>query len=179
MFEARELALAGCFELSPIVRSDDRGRFVKTVHGSQFARLGLRADFVEQYHSTSRKDVLRGLHYQAPPAAHAKLVTCLVGRVFDAAVDLRPGSTTFGQAVHLVLEADKANLVYLPIGVAHGFWTLSAEAILLYNVTSEYAAASDAGVLWSSVDIPWPGTQPILSERDSLFPALGDLDTPF
>lgn len=171
--------LAGCFELQPRVLGDQRGRFIKTFHQGWFAEHGLRSDFTEQYYSVSQHKVLRGLHFQLPPHDHAKLVYCTAGRVFDVAVDLRRQSPTYGQFICIELSAEQGNMLYLESGFAHGFYTLSETATLIYNVTSVYAPAHDAGIRWDSVGIPWPDLTPILSERDQGFPALAEYQTPF
>lgn len=176
---ARDLGLVGCVALDLDPREDDRGRFWKIFRASALAARGLRTDFVEHYVSTSRRGVCRGLHFQTPPFDHAKLVTCLEGRIFDAFVDLRDGSPTFGRAAWLELDAARPEAVYLPAGVAHGFWTLSEVALVSYHVTSEYQPEHDHGVSWSSAGIPWPGDRPVLSARDAAFPELAAFRTPF
>lgn len=167
-----ETEIPGCIEIIAHIRGDERGRFVKTMHAEAFKAHGLRADFVEQYYSVSRKAVLRGLHFQKPPAHHAKLVYCVEGNVLDAAVDLRPGSPAFGRHALRELSGERANILYLPEGLAHGFYVLSASATLIYAVTSEYDSASDAGIRWDSAGIEWPDRNPIISQRDQQLPSL-------
>ncbi len=179
LFEKKKTGLLGCYEIQPLVRRDQRGCFVKIFHASTFRALGLATDFCESYYSVSQKNVIRGLHFQMPPHDHAKLVTCLEGRILDVAVYLRCGSPSYG-AYHLFsLEAEKGNMVYLPSGMAHGFCTLTDRAMMLYQVTSEYDAASDSGIRWDSVGIPWPVGQPILSERDQDFVTFDMFQSPF
>ena len=174
-----EAELPGCFELQPNVRGDARGCFVKTFHKTNFMKLQLPTEFKEEYYSVSRKGVLRGLHFQLPPMDHEKLVYCVVGKVLDVAVDLRKDSPTYGKYHLFTLDAEKGNMAYLPKGMAHGFYTLSETATMMYKVTSEYAPAQDSGILWNSVGIPWPDENPILSERDQKFVALKDFVSPF
>jgi dTDP-4-dehydrorhamnose 3,5-epimerase len=171
--------LPGVVELRPDVARDRRGTFVKTFHRDLFAEHGLRTDFVEEYYSVSHARVLRGLHFQLPPHDHAKLVYCAAGKVLDAALDLRRGSPAFGRHVLVELEADRGNCLYLPPGLAHGFYVLQAPAILVYNQTSVYARSHDAGVRWDSAGIPWPDADPILSDRDRGFPPLAEFPSPF
>lgn len=171
--------LPGCFELQALVRSDERGSFVKTFHAPTFAAAGLRTDFAEEFHSVSRRGVLRGLHFQLPPREHAKLVHCPHGEVFDVAVDLRRGSPTEGEALTLHLSAAQGNALYLPPGLAHGFQALSDEALVAYAVTSVHAPDLDAGIAWDSVGVDWPLPEPLVSERDRAFPALEDFRSPF
>lgn len=171
--------LEGCYELQPIVRVDLRGRFVKTFHCSEFEALGLPIEFKEEYYSVSNKGVLRGLHFQLPPMDHEKLVYCVEGKVLDVAVDLRRDSATYGKYHLFDLDSERGNMAYLPKGMAHGFYTLSETALMMYKVTSEYAPESDAGIRWDSVGIPWGVESPIMSERDKTFPPLAKFSTPF
>ena len=145
-----------------------------------FAEAGIAVRFVQDNHSFSRPiSVLRGLHFQTPPREHAKLVYCVQGSVLDVAVDLRVGSPTYGQHIEYTLSEDNAHMLYLPAGVAHGFYTLSPQALMMYKVTSTYAPENDSGILWSSIGIDWPDADPILSGRDRRFAALADFASPF
>ncbi len=164
--------IPGCMEIVSHVRSDGRGRFVKTFHAPWFAAQGLRTDFVEQYYSVSRRRVLRGMHFQKPPAEHAKLVYCLEGLVLDAVVDLRPASATFGKHVVRELSPESGNMLYVPEGFAHGFLVLSNSATLVYSVTSVYTPECDSGFHWQSAGIPWPDASPTVSNRDQHLPPL-------
>ena|SRR3989442_7954177 len=179
MFEIRQMPVAGCVELRPTMYQDERGRFVKTVHTDWFARHGLSADFREQFYSESRRDVVRGLHFQTPPHHQAKLVYCPHGAILDAVVDLRVGSATFQKHAAVRLDGQTGNMLYIPAGLAHGFLTLSESALVVYNVTSVHAPAHDSGILWNSAGIAWPVTSPIVSARDAAFPALADFSSPF
>lgn len=174
-----ETAIPGCFEIQPVVHRDHRGSFVKTFQESAFRKLGLEVSFKEDFYSVSRKGVLRGMHFQTPPFAQEKFVTCVAGEVLDIAVDLRAGSPTFGKHAAVRLSAEKGNGFYLPKGLAHGFLSLSEDAVVLYKVSEEYSPAHDTGVLWSSCGISWPLEQPVVSERDSKFPTLAAFRTPF
>lgn len=179
LFKIEDTLLTGCKLIKPRIHKDSRGFFVKTYHNEAFASLGLAGNFAEIYYSKSRKDVLRGMHFQLPPADHEKLVTCIAGRVLDVALDLRRNSPTYGKhfAVHLTDEEGK--MLYLPRGFAHGFLALSNEATLLYHVTSVYVPECDAGILWNSAGIDWGISTPILSERDRHFPPLAEFKSPF
>lgn len=181
MFELRATPIAGCHEIRPRLADDARGRFVKVFHRPAFEDLGLHADFVEDYYSVSRRGVLRGLHFQAPPADHAKLVYCPEGAVFDVVLDLRRGSPSYGRAQGFHLGAAHGNLLHLEPGLAHGFYVLSERAVMVYKTTAVHAPAQDGGVLWSSVDVDWPlvGGEPVVSARDQSFPALRDFSSPF
>lgn len=178
MVEMTETGLPGCLVLQPRVLEDARGRFVKTFHDGAFRALGLEANFVEQYYSHSHRGVVRGMHFQRPPAQHAKLVYCVQGEVFDVVLDLRRGSPTYGQARSVTLSARQGNAIYIPAGFAHGFCATS-DATLVYNVTSGYAPEHDSGVRWDSIGIDWPAGTPLVSPRDAVFAALADFDSPF
>jgi len=167
------------FEIISSIHEDQRGCFRKTFQDSVFRQLGMPVDFSEEYYSVSKKNVLRGLHFQLPPMDHEKIVYCPLGKVMDVVVDLRKKSDSFGQYQIFDLSAEKGNMIYIPKGFAHGFYTLSDEAIMMYKVTSLYSKEHDSGILWSSLGIPWPTTSPILSERDQSFLHLSDFDSPF
>ena len=174
-----ETPILGCFNIFPDERRDERGSFVKTLHKDLFIEHGLEHAFAEEYYSVSRQGVLRGLHFQLPPHQHAKLVYCIDGQVMDVVIDLRRDSPTYGQHAVFDLSAEEANILYIPQGLAHGFYTLSERATLIYKVTTVYAPESDAGILWNSAGIPWPDKNPLLSPRDRSFPMLADFDSPF
>lgn len=178
-FEKIDMPLDGCYEIKTIIRGDKRGSFVKIFHADIFAELGLMTDFKEEYFSTSVKNVLRGMHFQTPPADHIKLVCCVEGAVKDVVVDLRKNSATFGKHCIIELSAEKSNMLYIPKGLAHGFLTLSERATMLYNVTTVYSPEHDKGILWSSCGIDWQCDVPILSERDKKHPPLKEFDSPF
>jgi len=171
--------IGGCYEIFPTLHSDNRGSFVKTFQASVFQSHNLRTDFVEEFYSVSGEGVLRGLHFQTPPKDHAKLVYCLAGKAFDVAVDLRLGSPTYGQHHVFELSDEASNVVYMPSGIAHGFLSMSCETILIYKTTAEYSPIHDSGIRWDSLDIPWPKENPIVSERDSLFPPFDSFNSSF
>ncbi|UTG92333.1 dTDP-4-dehydrorhamnose 3,5-epimerase [Geobacter sulfurreducens] len=164
--EIRETAIPGCYEIIPKVFRDERGSFVKTFHHDTFAEHGLATDWKEEFYSISRKGVLRGLHFQLPPHDHAKLVYCTDGEVFDAVVDLRKESPTFGCCTTKELKSSTGNMLYIPSGLAHGFYVLSSSATLVYKTSSIHAPSHDTGIRWNSAGIPWPDNTPIVSERD-------------
>jgi dTDP-4-dehydrorhamnose 3,5-epimerase len=170
-------AIPGCFEIIPNVFTDDRGSFVKTFHRELFEQQGLEVEWREEYYSTSRKGVLRGLHFQLPPHDHAKLVYCTVGEVLDVVLDLRVGSPAYGTHEMRLINGTNAHMIYIPKGCAHGFYTVSEQVTMMYKVSTVYAPAHDAGVLWSSAGIPWPDDAPIMSERDKAFPMFAEFTT--
>lgn len=178
-FQIRSTALPGCLELLPRCQWDERGSFVKVFHRDAFAQFSLETEYPEAYYSHSRCGVIRGMHFQRPPAQHAKLVYCIQGRVQDAVVDLRVGSPTYRQHVTLELSAEAANLIYIPQGLAHGFCVLSDWATLVYQVSSQYAPDLDTGVLWNSAGISWATDQPIVSDRDAGHLPISEFASPF
>src|SRR6476659_9264314 len=127
-----ETQIPGCYEIQLPTFSDDRGRFVKPFCKSRFEELGLHADFVESFFTISERNVLRGMHFQLPPSDHAKLVYCIKGRILDVCLDLRVSSATFGRYSAIEISAEKNNAVYMPTGIAHGFWVQEAPAITMY-----------------------------------------------
>jgi len=178
-YEIIETKLPGCFEVLPRIYTDERGTFVKTFHEETFEKKGLETYFAEDYYSFSSNRVLRGLHFHLPPKDHVKLVYCVSGRVQDAVVDLRVGSPTFGEHQIFEVSAEKANMIYMPKGVAHGFYVESDSAIMMYKVTTAYSPDHDTGILWDSAHIQWPDKNPVISNRDSKFPAFSDFQSPF
>ena len=148
--------------------TDERGFFIESWNKRDFAAAGLNEDFVQDSHSRSSKNVLRGLHYQNMTAPMAKLVRCTRGAIYDVAVDLRSSSPTFGKWYGIELTEENKKLVLVPIGFAHGFATLSDLADVQYKQTNFYAPATEGTLLWNDpdVDIRWPIDTPILSKRD-------------
>ena len=179
MFSVQHTSIPGVILLTPQIKPDSRGSFVKTVHADFFKQHGMRSDFVEQYYTISGQNVIRGMHFQKPPADHAKLVTCISGQILDVVVDLRVGSPTYRQCLSFELTANVGALVYIPIGCAHGFLSQSEASIVLYNVTSVYSPEHDTGVLWNSIGFKWPVLNPILSDRDTTFARLDELPAIF
>ena len=147
---------------------DERGFFIESWHKRDFASAGLDIEFVQEGHSRSGQGVLRGLHYQDMTAPMGKLLRCTVGRVFDVAVDLRVSSPTFGKWFGLELSADNKKQVYVPVGFAHGFATLSEFAEVQYKQTGFYTPSSEGTLSWNDPDVgvQWPIARPTLSRRD-------------
>ncbi|MCL6263682.1 dTDP-4-dehydrorhamnose 3,5-epimerase [Craterilacuibacter sp. RT1T] len=164
------LAIADVKLIEPRVFGDERGFFFESFNHAQFEQaIGRPVSFVQDNHSHSVKNVLRGLHYQSLPYSQGKLVRCVVGAVFDVAVDIRQESPTFGRWVSAVLSADNKRQLWIPEGFAHGFLTLSDSAELLYKATSYYMPQSESCINWSDVNlaIDWPlENKPIVSARD-------------
>jgi len=174
-----ETAIPGLLIIHPHVSRDERGSFAKTFVAETFADAGLATSFAEEYLTSSKCGVIRGMHFQLPPHDPDKIVSCTNGRVFDVVLDLRVGSPTYGSVASFELFGPNGNALYVPAGCAHGFCSLSDDAAMVYMVTTDYSPACDAGVLWSSVPVEWPIADPIVSQRDTAFPALADFDSPF
>ncbi len=159
--------------------SDDRGIFHKLFNYDFFKNNGLDNDFKEFYYSTSKKNVLRGMHFQIPPFQHVKLVYVSQGRILDVVVDLRRNSTTFKK--HFAIELNDLNgrFLYIPEGFAHGFLSLGDDTIVNYAQTSCYSKEHDRGILFNSFDFDWKVDKPIISVRDLSFVELNNLESPF
>ncbi|WP_421160977.1 dTDP-4-dehydrorhamnose 3,5-epimerase [Aeromonas dhakensis] len=155
--------------IEPKVFGDERGFFFESFNQQEFEEaIGYSVKFVQDNHSRSSKGVLRGLHYQLPPCAQGKLVRCVVGEVFDVAVDIRSKSSTFGQWVGVHLSAENKRQFWIPEGFAHGFVTLSETAEFLYKTTNYYHYESEGAIMWNDPDlnIEWPVEGALLSEKD-------------
>lgn len=174
-----ETKLKGCYEITSNAFKDDRGIFVKTFHNEYFKKNNLQTEYKEEYFSTSYKGVLRGLHFQLPPFDHVKLVYCISGSVLDAVVDLRKGSPTYGRYELFRLSPQMGKIILIPRGMAHGFYVLSKEASMVYNVSEVYSPTHDSGIRWDSVGIPWPNQNPNVSVRDKQFPSFSEFISPF
>jgi len=171
--------IPGCYEIVLPTIADVRGSFVKIFHGDVFLNLGLVTHFPEEYYSVSHHGVIRGMHFQIPPYDHVKLVYCITGIILDAVVDLRVGSPSFKKYATFNLRADNPSLIYIPPGLAHGFYVLSESAVVLYKVSTTYDQGHDFGILWNSLGIPWPNMNPIISDRDRQFPNIEEFQSPF
>ena len=147
---------------------DERGFFIENYHKQRFAEVGITDDFVQDNHSRSSVKVLRGMHYQNMTAPMGKLVRCTQGAIFDAAVDLRVGSPTFGKWFGIELTAENMKQIFVPAGFAHGFVTLSELAEVQYKCTGFYTPPSEGTLAWNdpAVGIAWPIKDPVLSKRD-------------
>ena len=173
-------ALEGVLLIEPKVFGDARGFFLESWNEQRFDEaVGAPVRFVQDNHSRSTKGVLRGLHFQRPPHAQGKLVRCVVGSVFDVAVDVRAGSPTFGQWVGEVLSAENQRQLWIPPGFAHGFLVLSDTADFLYKTTDLYAPQAEGAVRFddAAIGIEWPdvGLPYRLADKDLAAPLLKDV----
>jgi dTDP-4-dehydrorhamnose 3,5-epimerase len=174
--------LEGVWQIKPRVAQDNRGFFMETYSRVEFEKAGITTDFVQDNHSkSSETGVLRGLHFQTPPAAQAKLVRVVSGAVFDVVVDLRKASSTFGKWWGVELSAENFSMLFVPRGFAHGFCTLKPDTEFVYKVDALYTPASEGGLMYNDPDlnIAWPVSRPILSRRDQGFGLLRDFVSPF
>ena len=163
--------------------SDERGWFSETYSARRLDEVGIACEFPQDNQSWSRlAGTVRGLHFQRPPSAQAKLVACLRGRIFDVVVDLRAGSPSFGRSLTVELT-EAGEQLFVPVGFAHGFITLTDDTVVAYKVSSLYDPGADAGLAWNdpalAIDWPLPASGPIVSERDARLPMLSALDSPF
>ncbi|MBX4264090.1 dTDP-4-dehydrorhamnose 3,5-epimerase [Clostridium estertheticum] len=183
LFNFIETKIDGVYIIEPKVFGDNRGYFMETYNKNDFFEAGLKMEFVQDNESKSKKGVLRGLHFQTKHT-QGKLVRVTKGQVFDVAVDLRKGSSTFGKWEGVILTEENKKQFYVPEGFAHGFLVLSDEAVFNYKCTDYYAPEYDSGVLWNDEDIAieWPldGIEEILlSEKDKIQKRLKDLEISF
>lgn len=178
--KATPTAIPDVILLEPKLFGDDRGFFFESFNSRTFRELtGFDGVFVQDNHSKSSKNVLRGLHYQIEPVPQGKLVRVISGAIFDVAVDIRQSSPTFGQSVSVTLTAENKQQVWIPAGFAHGFLALSDETEILYKTTDYYAPDCDRGIAWNDAElaIDWPLTgDPILSGKDQIAISFRDAD---
>lgn len=177
-FEMTEIE--GVYVIEPSVYGDERGYFMETYSEEEFKEAGLDYNFVQDNQSSSRKGVLRGLHFQKEHP-QAKLVRVISGEVFDVAVDLREGSDTYGKWTGILLSAENKKQLMIPRGFAHGFLVISDTAEFVYKCDDVYHPEDEGGVMYDSCGIDWPEIdgELILSEKDMKHPKLEDLDFKF
>ena len=164
--------------IEPDIFPDARGFFCETFHQKRYAENGIDDRFVQDNLSSSKKGTLRGIHYQYPQS-QAKLVQVIQGEVRDVIVDIRQQSSTFGKWVGVTLSAENRRQLFVPAGFAHGYCVLSETALFSYKCSDFYAPDCEKGILWSDPDIgiDWPVRDPILSDKDQLYPCLKDVDS--
>ncbi|MCX7727155.1 MAG: dTDP-4-dehydrorhamnose 3,5-epimerase [Chitinispirillaceae bacterium] len=174
--------IEGVIRIIPLVHKDHRGFFLESYSLEKFKKAGINTIFVQDNHSYSKeRGVLRGLHFQKPPYAQAKLIRVTRGKVFDVVVDLRKNSPTFGKWLGFELSEDNFEMLYVPAGFAHGFCTLVPDTHVQYKVDVVYAPQYDSGIIWNdpNLGIKWPIQNPILSEKDSKLPSFENFSSPF
>ncbi|MCC3374093.1 dTDP-4-dehydrorhamnose 3,5-epimerase [Cohnella sp. REN36] len=174
--------LPGVRLIEPVVHGDHRGFFLESYNRERMVQHGLAMEFVQDNHSLSvEPGVLRGLHYQLTPKAQTKLVRVVAGAIFDVVVDIRKGSSTFGQWEGYELSAENKRQLLVPQGFAHGFCTLVPNTEVLYKVDELYSSQHDRGIRWDDpeIGIQWPIQTPILSDKDKNHPGLLEADNNF
>jgi dTDP-4-dehydrorhamnose 3,5-epimerase len=169
--------LEGCYIIEPKIFNDGRGYFMESFNENTFEKgIGQKIHFVQDNQSYSTKGVLRGLHYQTGEHAQAKLVRVLTGEVLDIAVDIRPGSKTFGQSVSVLLSGENQKQFFVPKGFAHGFLVLSETAVFFYKCDNFYNKESEGGIIYNDpmlgIDWQFPQDELIISEKDTILPTL-------
>ncbi len=178
--EISRLSIPDVCILKPALHRDGRGFFSESYNRRRLESLGIQLDFVQDNHAYSaHKGTIRGLHFQSPPHAQAKLIRVVRGAIFDVAVDLRQGSPSYGRWVSAVIGADAWNQILVPVGFAHGLCTLEDDTEVLYKVTDYYDRGCDHGIAWNdpTLGIDWPvaPSAAIVSERDQQQPAFANL----
>ncbi len=179
-----ETPIPGVRILIPRKHGDPRGYLSETYRKKDLAGAGIDADFVQENDSWSaRPGTVRGLHFQAPPAAQAKLIRVVSGAILDVSVDLRRRSPTYGRHVAVEVSREQWNQVFVPAGFAHGFCTLAPDTHVIYKTTAYYSPQHERGLLWNDpalgIDWPIPPGGPVLSDRDRTWPKLADLPAYF
>lgn len=180
--EFKPLSLEGVFEITLAPRRDERGYFVRTFDEANFHKHGLVSSWVQENQACSiRAHIIRGLHFQRPPATETKLVRVIVGKAFDVFVDLRRRSPTFGRWGAVELCAERQNMVYIPKGFAHGYCSLTDQVVMLYKVDSSYAPELEGGLCWNdpTIGIQWPTDDPLISQKDRALPRFEEFESPF
>jgi dTDP-4-dehydrorhamnose 3,5-epimerase/CDP-3, 6-dideoxy-D-glycero-D-glycero-4-hexulose-5-epimerase len=164
--------LEGVYIINNFSVKDERGLFVKTYNKYFFDEASLVFDIKESYLSISKKNVIRGMHFQLPPYGHEKLVYVARGAIIDVVVDLRKSSPTYKKHISVELSSDNKRSIFIPKGLAHGFRTLINDTMTVYNVSTEYNPSADSGIHYNSFGFEWQLKNPIMSKRDETFQGL-------
>ena len=171
-FIFKQLKIPDVISIMPHLFNDERGYFFENFNHFAFKQDKIDLNFIQENFSKSKKNVIRGLHFQKNPKAQAKLVTAVSGEIFDVAVDLRKNSPTFGKWVSEILSEINHKSLYIPEGFAHGFCVLSESATVMYKINQEYSPDHEQGIIWNDpdIDISWPISESIISEKDQNLP---------
>jgi dTDP-4-dehydrorhamnose 3,5-epimerase/CDP-3, 6-dideoxy-D-glycero-D-glycero-4-hexulose-5-epimerase len=172
-------SIDGLFLLSNHIFVDSRGIFKKVLSKDDFDTISLECNFVELYYTISKKDVIRGMHFQLPPMDYVKMVYVINGKILDVCLDLRRFSKTYGKYFSTVLSGGDDNYLYIPKGIAHGFAALEDNSVVHYAQTTGYSKNHDLGIRYDSFGFNWNIQNPIISDRDLSFPSLIDFSTMF
>lgn len=173
--------IEGLLLIKPVVFADERGVFYETYSQKRYKELNIPELFLQDNESTSKKNVLRGLHFQLPPYDQGKLVRVVKGAALDVAVDIRKQSPTYGKYVMVELNDENKYQFWIPSGFAHGFLSLTDETIFSYKCTNLYNKESESGLMWNDKDIniQWNIKNPVVSEKDNLFAPFYSFNSPF
>jgi len=173
--------IEGLLIIEPNVYKDDRGHFLESFRSDLLRGLGINVSFVQDNESKSQKGVFRGLHFQNPPHAQGKFVRVIKGSVLDVVVDIREGSSTYGKSFSIELNEENKTMLWIPVGFAHGFLTLQDETIFQYKCTNYYNKESEGSIFWNDPDlnINWPISSPVVSEKDNNAPYFKNLKSGF
>jgi dTDP-4-dehydrorhamnose 3,5-epimerase len=166
--------IPGLVIIEPRVFNDSRGFFLESYKKSDFLTNGINYDFVQDNHSLSKKNVIRGLHFQHSPKGQGKLVRVMKGSAWDVAVDIRKSSPTYRKWLAFELSETNNKMLFIPPGFAHGFAALTDDMHLMYKCTEEYDQGHDAGIRWNDpeIGVKWPVCNPVLSDKDAILPYL-------
>ena len=177
----KKTEIEGLIIIEPRVFEDDRGHFFESYNKNEFSENNINTDFVQDNQSLSQKGVLRGLHFQTPPFAQAKLIRVISGSVLDVAVDIRKESQTYGKHHKVILSATNKKMFFIPEGFAHGFLTLEDNTIFSYKCSNFYHTPSENSILWNdkNLNIDWNFDTPLLSEKDKEAQSFNNFITPF
>jgi dTDP-4-dehydrorhamnose 3,5-epimerase len=176
-FQFSKTKLDGVILIRPEVHYDERGFFLESYTKKYFEEAGIKDEFVQDNHSFSIRNTIRGLHYQEEPYAQSKLIRCISGEILDVVVDIRMDSDTFGKYVSVTLSSENKNMLYIPRGFAHGFLVMSDYAEVIYKTNNYYSRDHERGIIWNDEDIgiDWPVKNPIISAKDKSWPSLKNI----
>lgn len=177
--ELKKTGFDGLYTIKNPISSDPRGIFIKTFNGKIFNELGINTDIKESFYTISKKNVIRGMHFQTPPHGHIKIVYVPAGKILDVVIDLRKDSKTYKKIYSIELSAENGDSLYIPVGFAHGFLSREDNTVVVYMNSTGYAPDNDTGVRWDSINFDWPVTEPVISERDTKFISVDDYNSPF
>ena len=180
--EVKKTKINGVFLIKPQIFKDKRGYFFESFNSKEFRKaIGLDVQFIQDNQSLSSKNVLRGLHFQHPPFAQAKLVSVIKGEVLDVVVDIRKGSDTYGEYIAEHLSEENHQQLYIPEGMAHGFLTLKDDTIFTYKCSNYYNKEAEGSILWNDelLNINWGSSNPIVSHKDQQAKNFSSFVTPF
>jgi dTDP-4-dehydrorhamnose 3,5-epimerase len=175
-FEFKQLDIEGLILIQPASFFDERGYFLELFRSSEFIKYGIKENFTQDNFSSSKKNVLRGLHYQVEPCSQGKLMNVLRGRALDITVDIRKSSKTFKKWISVELSGENRNILYVPPGLAHGFLALTDDVCFLYKCTKEYSQHHENGIRWDDPElaINWQVKNPLISAKDMNLPLFKD-----